>query len=41
MGEEEGEEDTMGVEEEGWDGRTLHRMATSQVGLSVLKELFW
>ena len=34
MGEEEGEE-------EGWDGRTLHRMATSQVGLSVLKELFW
>ena len=43
MGEEEGEEgeeDTVGVEEEGWDGRTLHRMATSLVGLSVLVELF-
>ena len=39
MGEEEVEEDT--VEEEGWDGRTLHKMATSRVGLSVLKELFW
>ena len=42
MGEEVEEED-MGeeeVEEEGWDGRTLHRMATSLVGLSVLVELF-
>ena len=42
MGEEVEEED-MGeeeVEEEGWDGKTLHRMATSLVGLSTLVELF-
>ena len=46
MGEEEVEGDmveeeeaTVGVEEEGWDGRTLHRMATNLVGLSVLVEL--
>ena len=40
MGEEEEvEEDTVGVEE-GWDGKTLHRMALSLVGLSVLVELF-
>ena len=39
MGEEEEVEDTVEVEE-GWDGKTLHRMATSLVGLSVLVELF-
>ena len=37
--EEEVEEDTVGLEE-GWDGKTLHRMASGLVGLSVLVELF-
>ena len=40
MGEEEVEGDMVEVEEEGWDGRTLHRMATNLVGLSVLVKLF-
>lgn len=37
--EEEVEEDTVGLEE-GWGGKTLHRMASGLVGLSVLVELF-